>query len=119
VVAERVGLLLTKAEIRPDDGHDYTIEDHDEVIRVYPRDAMAFISRGKAYAARGQFERAIRDYDEAIRLDPGSVIALQMGGLAYRASGRFDRAIADLDEAARLNPANARLFQQLRPELAP
>ena len=118
VVAERVGMLLTKAGIRPDDDYDYTIENHDEVVRIYPREAMAFVSRGSAYAARGQFERAILDYDEAIRLDPGNVVALHMRGLAHRDSGRLDRAIADLDEAARLSPANAALFQQSRPELA-
>jgi hypothetical protein len=37
-----------------------------------PKDAAAFVDRGDARRAKGEYDRAIRDFDEAIRLDLGA-----------------------------------------------
>ena len=45
-----------------------TILELDEIIRLNPTDAKAYINRGYAYYKKGDFEQAIEDYDSAVRL---------------------------------------------------
>jgi tetratricopeptide (TPR) repeat protein len=66
--------------------------------------ADAFLGRGYAYAAKGQYDRAIQDYDEAIKLVPDDAAAFNNRGVAYRAKGEDDRAIQDFDQALQLKP---------------
>ena len=51
------------------------IADCTEAIRISPKYALAFNERGFAYAAIGDYDRAIADYDEALRLDPKLSVA--------------------------------------------
>ena len=80
------------------------------MIRLDPKDALAFDNRGLAYAAKGDSDTAIADYNEAIRLDPKDALAFNNRGLAYAAKGDNDRAIADYNEAIRLDPELAWAF---------
>jgi tetratricopeptide (TPR) repeat protein len=90
--------------------YDRAIEDYDQAIRLNPNNALAFFSRGRAYANKGQLDRAIEDYDRAIRLNPNDALALVGRGSAYVGKGQYDRAIEDLDQAIRLNPNYADAF---------
>jgi tetratricopeptide (TPR) repeat protein len=82
---------------------------------------VAFVSRGAAYAAKDQYDRAIEDLDQAIRLNPNDAIAFNGRGHAHFSKGlaacrpaslppcalaiaQSDRAIEDFDQAIRLNP---------------
>ena len=49
---------------------DKAAADYNEVIRLNPKDADAYRSRGVAYRDKGDLDKAIADYTEAIRLDP-------------------------------------------------
>ena len=89
---------------------DRALADFDAAIRLDPRHAQAYISRGCAHATRGEHDRAIADYDAAIRLDPGCARAYSNRGLAHFARGEFDRAIADYGEVIRLDPHNAHAY---------
>jgi len=80
------------------------IADYTEAIRLDPKDASAFNSRGIAYYDKGQSDRAIKDYDKAIELSPRYATAFTGRGAAYAGKGQYDRAIADFDEAIRLTP---------------
>jgi len=62
------------------------------------------LARGRAYFARGAYDRAIRDFDEAIKLSPGFTEVYSARGAAYVRKGEHDRAIQDLNEAVRQNP---------------
>jgi tetratricopeptide (TPR) repeat protein len=53
--------------------------------------AVAFSSRGTAYARKGQYDRAIEDLDQAIRLNPNDAVAFDNRGATYR------RAYASID----------------------
>jgi tetratricopeptide (TPR) repeat protein len=66
--------------------------------------ARAFFYRGRALAAKSQFDRAIQDLDQAIRLDPGFPDAFNFRGVARVGEGQFERAIADFDQAIQLDP---------------
>jgi len=64
----------------------------------------AFYNRGNAYAASGDFDRAIADYDQAIRLNPNMAAAFGNRGHAYQEKKQIQNALADYDQAIRLNP---------------
>lgn len=69
--------------------------------------SMAFYNRGNAYAARGDFDRAIGNYDEAIKHNPEMAVAFSNRGNAYKEQGKYERALADYDVAIGFNPKNA------------
>jgi tetratricopeptide (TPR) repeat protein len=75
----------------------------DQAIRLDPKDARAYTSRGIAYRNLGWYERAIDDYDQAIRLDSKYARAYNNRGIAYKTLGQYERAIQDHDQAIRLN----------------
>lgn len=45
-----------------------TIRELDEIIRINPEEAKAYINRGYAYYKKGNYTQAIKDYDSAVRL---------------------------------------------------
>jgi len=46
---------------------DDTIADYDQAIAINPKDFNAFNSRGKAYVAKGDSNRAVTDFTQAIQ----------------------------------------------------
>ncbi|MGA2125008.1 MAG: tetratricopeptide repeat protein [Xanthobacteraceae bacterium] len=90
--------------------HDRAIADLDEAIRLDPRLAFAFNSRGNVYHARGDYDRAIADYNEAIRLTPADANLFNNRGNSFNSKGDQDRAIADYGEAIRLKPSHVLAF---------
>jgi len=89
---------------------DRAIPDYDEAIRLDPKYALAYGSRGITYDEKGEFDRAMADYNEAIRLDPKYPIVYGNRGLSYHREGQFDRAMADFNQAIRLDPNHAGLY---------
>jgi tetratricopeptide (TPR) repeat protein len=75
-----------------------------------PALVTAHNNRGNAYAARGDFNRAILDYDQSIKLNSNYARAYNNRGVAYQKKGEYSRAINDFDEAIRLNPNNSNAF---------
>ena len=72
--------------------------------------AGAYISRGRAFRAKGEYDRAIADFSQALNNDPGNVLALHMRGLGLFDKGDNDRAIADYTEAIWRAPRDATLY---------
>ena len=94
-----------------EEGHlEEAIDAFDDAIRLDPQFALAYHSRGKAYAALFQHERAILDYDEAIRLNPKIASAYDDRGFSYGRLNRYRRAVDDFDEAIRLDPTIASAY---------
>ncbi len=56
--------------------------DSTEAIRLDPKNAMAYYNRGRAWYAKGEYDRAIADSTEAIRLDPKNAMAYYNRGRA-------------------------------------
>ncbi len=81
-----------------------------EALRINPNYAEAFYSRGRLYADKGDYSRAIHDYDQALGINPNCVDAFITRGLAYWRSGNYDQAVKDYDQALRLTPDSAEAF---------
>ena len=84
--------------------YDRAVSDYDEAIRLNPKDAEAFCSRGVAYYRKGDYDRAIADCNKAVTLNPKDAGSFAIRGLAYAKKGQYDNAITDFDEAIRLKP---------------
>ena len=75
-------------------------------IEANPRDAAAWLARGKVAFHRNELDRAIADLDESLRLAPASE-ALAIRGFAWKRKGDKDKAMADFDAAIKLDPREA------------
>jgi tetratricopeptide (TPR) repeat protein len=84
--------------------YDQAIIDYNEAVRLDPRYAAAYNSRGLTYYKKGDYDRAIADYNQALALDPNFADAHCNRGAAYLAKRNYDQAIADCDQAIRLDP---------------
>ncbi len=67
--------------------------------------AEAFKDRGRAYAHRRDYDRAIRDYTQAARLNPSDPNVFDGLGFAYWHKSDYDRTIENYDQALRLRPS--------------
>ncbi len=79
------------------------------------RRVWAYITRGNAYARKGDYDSAIKDFDKAIWLRPLLLpdVARYLRGDAYEKKGDYQRAIRDYDEAAKLK-RNTAAYQNAR-----
>jgi len=89
------------------------IKDYGDAIRLDPKNPIAICSRGLAWQAKNDFDRAIRDYDEAIRIDPKSTAAFTYRGYAWHNKKDYDRAIKDYNESIRIDPEFMDAFNSL------
>ncbi len=79
-----------------------------EAIEKNPKDATAWLARGKARFARGgPYDAAIADLDQGLTLDPSNSEAFAIRGFAWKRKGDKDKALADFDRAIELDPRNA------------
>ena len=65
---------------------------------------------GRAYANKGDIEKAMGSFNEAIRLDPTYAFAYFNRGWGCQRKFEYERAIADYDMAVRLNPTGACVY---------
>jgi lipoprotein NlpI len=69
--------------------------------------ATAYKIRGRAYAAKKDYDRAIVDFTKAIRIAPELAGSYNDRGFVYNLEGAYDRGIADYTEDIRLFPKSA------------
>ena len=89
--------------------YDRAIQDHTEAIRLSPKDAEAYYSRGNAYREKAlqDHDQAMQDYEQAVRLDPNDADTYYLRGNAYLHKGEYDRAIQAFTRAIRIDPDHA------------
>ncbi len=73
-------------------------------IEEEPEFALAYVSRGAAYARLERSKDSLKDFDRAIELKPDYARAYHLRGLEFDKKGEHDRAIADFDKAIELDP---------------
>jgi tetratricopeptide (TPR) repeat protein len=67
----------------------------------------AFASRGDAFLAQGNVDRAIQDYDRLLALEPDNADGLTKRCYAKAVRGRPQDALADCNRALNLRPGDA------------
>ena len=80
------------------------IADHDQAIKLDPKNSLAFNNRGNAHGDKREFDRAIADYDQAIKLNPKYAAAYYNRGLAKQKKGDMAGGEADISQAKLLQP---------------
>jgi len=93
-------------------GNYWEIRNKDNPLRIHRRIqisdrngliAMIYNSRGAAYGAKGEHDRAILDYNKAIEINPRDAQPYNNRGNAYQNKGEYDRAILDYNKAIEIN----------------
>lgn len=82
----------------------------DDVEAAKGSTSRDYSRRGDAYAAKGDFYRAIAAYNKSIERNPNYFEAYLQRGIAYGALGNFDHALAEFNRAAELNPNDPLIY---------
>ncbi len=89
-------------EIKKD--FEHAIADHDQAIKIDPKNFAAYMNRGNTHAARQDYEHAIADFDRAIKLNPKYAEAFFNRGMAKRNHGDLAGSESDIAQAKQLQP---------------
>jgi tetratricopeptide (TPR) repeat protein len=73
--------------------------------------AILYTSRGSAWRAQGNLDRALADQNEAVSLKPDSAIVRFNRAVTWQSKQQTDRAISDYSEAIRLAPDFAMAYK--------
>jgi len=84
--------------------HDVAISIFNRELEIDPRNAHAYMGRGRAFELKGQLDQALADYNKALEIDPTDAEAYVNRGNVYGKKGQHERAIADFNKALELNP---------------
>jgi len=92
--------------------------DFDQAVKLDPRHARAYLSRGLIHEYKGYCDLAAADYNAAVRHDPKLALAyIHRGGLRWQqgqieeATSDLKRAVALCDEALRANPDEPQTYR--------
>jgi tetratricopeptide (TPR) repeat protein len=78
---------------------------HAESLSRSPQNALDYVARGKAFAEKHDYDRAISDFSQAIKLDSNLATAFyNRGGVLYNNKRDAKAGLSDLFEAFRLDP---------------
>jgi len=78
--------------------------DYNRAIEQNPKDAAAYVDRGKLKFNKGDKEGAMADYNRAIELDPRCASAYFNRSMVEMCNGALDKFSADYDRAVELDP---------------
>jgi hypothetical protein len=113
---------VTPQQLVQQGNYDQAIEACTRALRANPRDAEAYLYRGRAYHCRnaeGDLSRAIADFSESILQDPKNSEAYYSRALAYRDQGQSKPAESDEQLARQLDPRIKEVYAQLPEYTAP
>lgn len=85
-------------------GHERTISDCDEAIRLDPENSMAYCIRGRLFRKTNKEFLALKDFNTAIKLDRRNATAFCYRGYTWYSKGKHKQGLDDVDEALQLNP---------------
>jgi len=83
---------------------EHAVADHDQAIKVDPKNAVAYMNRGNTNIAKQDYTRALADYDQAIKLNPKYAEAFFNRGMAKRNHGDVGGGEEDIAQAKSLQP---------------
>ena len=84
--------------------YEHAIADHDQAIKIDPKNPAPYNNRGNVYVAKQDFEHAIVDFDMAVKLNPKYAEAFFNRGMAKRNHGDIAGGETDIAQAKELQP---------------
>ena len=99
-------ILLHEMEAYMENNIDDAIAEFSEKINSNPKDANAYLERGKVYSQKGDYDKSIADCSVAIQINSNNDGAYVLRGVMYKKKGDFNKAIADISQAIKINPNN-------------
>ena len=75
-----------------------------DVIRKYPKVAVAHNNIGRYYREKMDYNKAIESYTRALELNPKGYSTFSNRGKAYFDLGKIDEALSDFDKSLAVNP---------------
>jgi len=81
------------------------LDNFDEIIKLYPKYADAYVLRGRTLYILGNRNQAVKDFDKAVELEPKKGVNVYYRGLAYDSLGNYEsylKAVADFKKALEL-----------------
>lgn len=78
----------------------------DYAVKHSPQSFWAYNNRGKAYADRGDFEKALADYNQAVRINPYYAKTYISLAYLYENHGKYAQAMDNFSKAIFVNPGS-------------
>ncbi len=85
---------------------DLAVNDYNKAIELNPKDAVAYLNRGRAYHNKTNYDLAIADFDKVIELNPKETSAYLNRGNAFEKKGNAQQAIGDYKKVVELDATN-------------
>ena len=93
---------------------DEAIADCSRSLRLRPKIASTFDSRGLAYLRHGDLDRAAKDFDTALAMNPKMAWSLYGRGIVHVRQGRKAEGEADIAAAVGIRPAITRMAERFQ-----
>lgn len=101
--------------------YDLAVNDYNKAIELNPKDAVAYLNRGRAYHDKTNYDLAIADFDKVIEINPKETSAYLNRGDAFEKKGNAQQAIGDYKKVVEIdanNEAAKNNLKRLQDELA-
>ncbi len=85
---------------------DSAVNDYNKAIELNPKDAVAFLNRGRVFHNKTNYDSAIADFDRAIEINPKESAAYFNRGDAFEKKGNAQQAIGDYQKVVDLDANN-------------
>ena len=82
--------------------YEDAINYYSKVLRINPKDAIAYNNRGLARGKKGDYDNAIADFTKAVEIDPQFAEAYKNRGMAYYDKGDYARTCSDFQKSCEL-----------------
>jgi tetratricopeptide (TPR) repeat protein len=90
--------------LRSLDRYEEAAECYNTLVKLSPKDALAWTLRGIVLHRLDQHEEALRSYDKAIEVNPNEAKAWCERGAILHSTGHPDQALASFEKAVKLDP---------------
>jgi TonB family protein len=102
--------------------YDSAVNDYNKAIELNPKDAVAYLNRGRAYHSKTNYDLAIADFAKAIEINPKDLSAYLNRGDAFEKKGNPQQALGDYKKVVEIDAGNEAAknnLKRLEAELAP
>jgi hypothetical protein len=74
------------------------------VLKIDPRNTIAYLDRGEAYIGAGELDKALADLDKLEELEPENLKIYNNRGIIHFKRGEYDKALNEFNRCIALNP---------------